>query len=100
MQQLLDDPNLKKLEQTGLKGASLALRGRVTNLAISRGRDQAQHLLFADEVRATGAGGKPVAVSGTSNSLIRPLEKWIKTEILSTKTAPTNGITATRCTTQ
>jgi hypothetical protein len=97
LQQLLDDHSLKKMEQMSLKGTQLMLRGKVTTLTIFRGKDQAQHLLFADQVRATGAGRSSVS-GGNNNSLIRPLEKWIKAEILSIKSPSVNGVTPNRCT--
>ena len=98
LQQLLDDPSLKKMEQTSHKGAQLMLQGKVTSLTIFRGKDQAQHLLFADEARATGAGRS--SVSASNNNVIRPLEKWIKAEILSIKSPTANGVTPNRCTTK
>jgi len=96
LQQLLDDPNLRRMEQPNLKDAQLLIRGGITNITISRG-NQTQHLLFGDNIRAMNPNGKSVPLTGTDSGLIRPIESWVKTKILSAKTSPANGVVPTRC---
>ena len=96
LQQLLDDPNLKKMEQPNLKDAQILIRGGITNITISRG-NQTQHLLFGDNIRAMNSNGQAVPITGTDSGLIRPIESWVKTTILSAKTTQAKGVVPTRC---
>lgn len=97
LQHLLDDPILTKLEQTNLNDARLMIRGSITILTIPRNGNHTQHLLFGDDLRAMGGPGTSFPVDGTNTRLIRPIEKWVKMEVFSTKTALPQGGTPTRC---
>lgn len=109
LQQLLDDTNLKTIETGNLPDefferlqpghTSMDIRfllSDATFIWIPR-ENIVQNLAFASDLRIQTALGNHYSVSDRDAKYIRPLEKWIKSELPIEKTILVNGATATFC---
>jgi hypothetical protein len=109
LQQLLEDSHLKAIEMGNLPDeffeklqlghTSMDIRfllSDATFVWIPREK-VVQNLAFADDLRVQTALGNHYSVSDKDAKYIRPLEKWVKSELRADKNVLVNGATATFC---
>jgi hypothetical protein len=95
LQQLLNDGDLKALQHGNIPEHSKVTFTELTTLWIPRDKS-VQDLRFADVV-AEAAGGSHYGSSDKNMKLIRPLQKWVKTELKSDKATLVRGAFANGC---
>jgi hypothetical protein len=96
LRQLLDDPDLKALEHGNIPDGVTYSATDITTAWIPRDK-KVQHLGFAGDLRVQAAIGSHYVVNDKNTRLIRPLQKWVKTELRADKTNLVAGATPNQC---
>jgi hypothetical protein len=96
LQQLLDDPDLKALERGNVPDGIMFSATDITAVWIPR-ENKAQHLAFANDLRVQAAIGSHYVVNDKNMKVIRPLQKWVKTELPADKSNLIKGALANQC---
>ncbi len=96
LRQLLDDPDLKALQHGNIPDAAVFSATDITRVWIPRA-SQVQHLEFASDLRVQAAIGSHYVVNDKNTRLVRPLERWVKTELPANKTNLVEGAVPNQC---
>lgn len=96
LRQLLDDSDLKALQHGNIPDAAVFSATDITRVWIPRD-GQVQRLEFANDLRVQAAIGSHYVVNDKNTRLIRPLQKWVKTELRADKTNVIDGATPNQC---
>jgi len=96
LRQLLDDPELKALAHGNIPDATMFSATDITTVWIPRERN-VQRLGFANDLRVQAAIGSHYVVNDKNAKLIRPLQKWVKTEVAADKSTLVKGALANQC---
>jgi hypothetical protein len=96
LRQLLDDPDLKALEHGNIPDGVAFSFTDFTTVWIPRDK-KVQHLAFASDLRVQAAIGSHYVVSDKNTRLIRPLQKWVKTELRADKATLIEGTAPNQC---
>jgi len=96
LRRLLDDPDLKAVQHGNVSDGAEFSAADLTVVWIPRD-GQVQHLQFASDLRMEAAIGGHYVVNDRNITLVRPLQKWVKTELPANKTNLIRGATPNQC---
>lgn len=96
LQKLLDDPLLKELKHGNVPDNSLFAATDITHVWIPRDME-VQEMEFASDLRVQAAIGGHYIVNDKNTRLVRPLQKWVNTELRADKVNLIKGAVANAC---
>jgi hypothetical protein len=93
---LLDDPELKALQHGNIPDNPMFSATDTIRVWIPRDKDT-QHLEFASDLRVQSAMGNHYVINDKNTRLVRPLQKWVLSELPADKATLIKGAVPNSC---